>query len=106
VKQGAIPLVLFLGGTQTMTGGFVMKGRGCFMPLDRAIPTYCGVGSKGDLNRHRQLFLKIGLLLILCWTLSSLWLIGLRRSERSQEDVGERKATVALILPAESLNHR
>lgn len=85
-----------------MTGDFVMKNR-VDGTLFQALP-YADAGSNSDAGRHHPRYLRMGIFLIFCWMLGSIWLIGIRRSERSIEEMAQRKETVAQVLPEEFLS--
>lgn len=81
-----------------------MKNRVCCTTFP--VQIFNRVRMKKYVQRHRPMLLGMMVFVIFCWMLSSIWLIGTRRSERSVENIGERKTIVTLVLPAEKLASR
>jgi CHASE3 domain sensor protein len=84
-----------------------MKSRVCFPPL--AVP--CRPGHRSSsfspaIRRQRRLLLGVSILLILGWTIGAIWLINVRRGERSTAEVRERQGAIAALLPAEMARSR
>ena len=72
--------------------------KSCYCSPQMDLPSYCGVASQGQLRRHQQALLGASLFFVFCWTLGALWLIDMRRSERSIEETLECKAIVVVQL--------
>ena len=82
-----------------------MKSRGCshrfffqYRPWPKpghlvASHIYSAPG-KGYAGQQRNLLLGLSVLLILCWTIASIWLISVRQGERSRVEGGERRGTI------------
>ena len=92
-----------------------MKSRVCLTPL--AVPFQndprsifpAPAGNRIDCTRarrQRRLLLGVSLLLILCWTLGAIWLIGVRRGERSTAEVLAQQGTIAILYPGEMVESR
>lgn len=75
-----------------------MKSRSCF-------PSFFPVFRFGR-RRQKNLLLVMTLLLIFCWTLGAIWLIGARRGERNTAEVMAQQRTIAALLPAEMVSRR
>jgi hypothetical protein len=67
------------------------------------IPPSFALGGKRYFRRHRQRLPGMIVFLIICWTIGSIWLISVRRSERSMQELHAQQAAVAQLLPAEML---
>jgi hypothetical protein len=52
-------------------------------------------------RRQRRLLLGVSILLILCWTIGAIWLIGVRRGERSPAEVLAQQGAIAALFPGE-----
>ena len=87
-----------------------MKSRVCLTPL--AVPfqndhkSHFPVPADNRIDsirvrRQRRLLLGVSLLLILCWTVGAIWLIGVRRGERSTADVVAQQGTIAALYSGE-----
>ena len=84
-----------------------MKNHVCLTPLavsyqcDHGSHSFPLAGNRRDCTRARQqrrLLLGVSILLILCWTIGAIWLIGARREERSPAEVlAQQGAIVALF---------
>ena len=58
------------------------------------------------LRRQKNLLLGMGLFLIFCWTLGAIWLIGVRRGERSTAEVLAQQRTIAVRFQGEMVGSR
>jgi hypothetical protein len=88
-----------------------MKSRVCFPPLaaPHRSPSFSLAGHRLDgsrARRQRRLLLGVSILLILGWTIGAVWLINVRRGERSTAEVRERQGAIAALLPAEMASSR
>lgn len=58
---------------------------------DSAVVKWC-------VRRKRPVLLGASILLIICWTIGSIWLINARMVERSTEDLLERRTIISVLL--------
>ena len=84
-----------------------MKSRVCFTPLavpfqsDRRFPSFPAARHRLDgtrTRRQRRLLLGVSLLLIFSWTIAAIWLIGVRRGERSTAEVLAQQETIVALF--------
>lgn len=84
-----------------------MKNRVCLTPLTAPFqsahrsPTFSGdVHRLGGtrVRRQRRLLLGVSILLILGWTLGAIWLINVRRGERSTVEVLAQQETIVALF--------
>lgn len=88
-----------------------MKNQICYSPSFP--PAQCGrlsgifssaresgtlTSSKQQGRRRRDWLPGMILLLILCWTIGSLWLISVRHGERNREEEAERREIIKIII--------
>ena len=87
-----------------------MKSRVCFTPLSVSFQperrTYVISSAVNRLDgararRQRRLLLGVSILLILSWTIGAIWLIGVRRGERSTAEVVAQQGTIAALYAGE-----
>ena len=92
-----------------------MKSRICLTPL--AVPFQndhrsifpAPAGNRIDCaraRRQRRLLLGMSILLILCWALGAIWLIGVRRGDRSTAEVLAQQGRIAALFPEEMVRSR
>lgn len=88
-----------------------MKSRVCFSPLSVSLqpghrfPSFSPVVVTRA-RRQRRLLLGMSIALILCWMIGAIWLIDVRRSERSTAEVLAQQGAIAAILSTEMVNSR
>lgn len=58
------------------------------------------------IRRQRRLLLGASLLLILWWTIGAIWLIGVRRGERSPAEVLAQRIAITALFPEEMKRSR
>jgi hypothetical protein len=61
-------------------------------------------GNRRDCARSRQqrrLLLGVSILVILCWTIGAIFLIGTRREERSPAEMLAQQGVIAALFPEE-----
>lgn len=61
---------------------------------------------KGRTRRLQHILLGMSLLLILCWTIGSIWLISVRQGERSHAEQMERRGAIVRCSPEELAENR
>ena len=92
-----------------------MKNRVCLTPLavpfqsDRRSHSFPAALHRLDgtrVRRQRRLLLGVSILLILCWAIGAIWLIGVRRGERSTTEVLAQQGTIAALYPGEMVESR
>lgn len=92
-----------------------MKSRGYFTPLavqfphGHRSPTFSAVVNRLDstrVRRQRRLLLGVSILLILCWAIGAIWLIGVRRGERSTAEALAQQRTIAALFSEEMVSSR
>lgn len=85
-----------------------MKSRVCLTPLavtfqsGHRSPTIFSAVHRLEgtrVRRQRRLLLGVSILLILGWTIGAIWLIGVRRGERSTTEVLAQQGTIAALFP-------
>jgi len=85
-----------------------MKNRVCLTPLTAPFPsahrshTFSGAvhrpgGTRA--RRQRRLLLGMSILLIFSWTIVAIWLINVRRGERSTVEVRAQQETIVALFP-------
>lgn len=92
-----------------------MKSRVCLTRLvvpfqhDRRLHSFSSAVNRLDITRAcrlRSLLLGVSILLILCWTIAAIWLINVRRGERSTAEVLAEQRTIAAFFPEEMARSR
>lgn len=92
-----------------------MKSRVCLTPLavpfqnDHRSNSLAPAGNRIDCaraRRQRRMLLGMGILLILCWAIGAIWLIGVRRGERSTAEVLAQQGTIFALIPEEMVHSR
>lgn len=61
---------------------------------------------RGCVSRQHQLLLGIGIFLLLCWTIGSIWLINARQSGLSAAEILAEQETSALLFSEGLAPHR
>lgn len=84
-----------------------MKNRVCLTPLTalsqsgHRSPAFSGAAHRpggSRVRRQRRLFLGVSILLIISWTVMAIWLIDVRRGERSTVEVRAQQETIAALF--------
>ena len=92
-----------------------MKSRVCFTPLTVSFPperrSYAISTAVNRMDctrarRQRRLLLGASLLLILSWTIGAIWVISVRRGERSTAEVLAQQGTIAALYSEEMVRSR
>lgn len=92
-----------------------MKCRVCLTPLaapfqsGQRSPSFPSAINRLDCtkgHRQRRFLLGVSFLLILCWTISAIWLIGVRRGERSTAEALAQQRTIAALFQEEMVSSR
>lgn len=76
-----------------------MKNRVCLTPL--TAPFQSGHRSSSfspAIRRQRRLLLGVSILLIFSWTIVAIWLINVRRGERSTVEVRAQQETIVALF--------
>jgi hypothetical protein len=61
---------------------------------------------KGCMDRQHQVLLGIGIFLLLCWIIASIWLINRQRAEQGKGEILEYPSTIAMLSPAKEATKR
>jgi hypothetical protein len=92
-----------------------MKSRVCFNPLavpfhhGRRFHSFSSAVNRLDITRAcrpRRLLLGVSILLILGWTIGAIWLINVRRGERSTAEALAQQRTIAAFYSMEMVRSR
>lgn len=92
-----------------------MKNHGCLTPLavpfhsDRRSHSFPATLHRLDgarVRRQRRMLLGVSILLILCWAIGAIWLIDMRRGERSTTEVLVQQGMIAALYPGEMVSGR
>ena len=64
------------------------------------------IAVKGCVNRQHQVLFGVGLFLLLCWIIASIWLINRQREEQGYEEGREYQAVISMHSPVEMATNR